>query len=67
MANEYPPKRRTILAVSAQPDDAEFTCDGTLALWAGQGAEVGCVLCTNGSKGEGELSLSPGQRYVAPL
>nr|HID14922.1 PIG-L family deacetylase [Anaerolineae bacterium] len=49
------------MAVIAHPDDAEFTCGGTLALWAGQGAEIGYVVCTDGGKGRGDPSLSPEQ------
>jgi LmbE family N-acetylglucosaminyl deacetylase len=47
------------MVIIAHPDDAEFTCGGTLALWASQGAEIGYVVCTDGSKGRGDPSLSP--------
>lgn len=49
------------MAVIAHPDDAEFTCAGTLALWARQGAEIGYVVCSDGSKGGGDPSLLPEQ------
>ena len=55
------PQFQWVMAVIAHPDDAEFTCAGTLALWAGQGAEIGYVVCTDGGKGEGDPSLSPEQ------
>jgi LmbE family N-acetylglucosaminyl deacetylase len=39
------------LAVVAHPDDAEFGCAGTLALWARQGWDVHLVVCTDASGG----------------
>lgn len=39
------------LAVYAHPDDAEISCGGTLATWAGAGAEVHVLVCTLGDKG----------------
>lgn len=39
------------LAVVAHPDDAEFNCGATLAKWSAAGAEVGLLVCTDGSKG----------------
>lgn len=55
------PQFQRVMAIIAHPDDAEFTCSGTLALWAGQGAEIGYVVCTDGGKGGGDPSLSPEQ------
>jgi LmbE family N-acetylglucosaminyl deacetylase len=40
-----------VLAVYAHPDDPEVSCAGTLARWAGAGAEVHLVICTRGEKG----------------
>ncbi|HZU86559.1 MAG TPA: PIG-L deacetylase family protein [Anaerolineaceae bacterium] len=39
------------LVIMAHPDDLEFTCAGTLALWAKAGARIGYVLCTSGDVG----------------
>ncbi len=39
------------MAVVAHPDDVEFSCAGTLALWARAGARVSLVLCTSGDVG----------------
>lgn len=50
------PKR--ILVVSPHPDDAEFGCSGTMALWGRQGAEVVYVLCTNGDKGTSDPEMT---------
>jgi LmbE family N-acetylglucosaminyl deacetylase len=53
------------LVVFAHPDDAEFMCGGTVALWASQGCDVHYVVCTDGSAGSNE----PGVRReeVAPI
>lgn len=40
-----------LLAVSAHPDDVEFTSGGSLARWAGEGWAIHLVVCTDGSKG----------------
>lgn len=47
------------LVVVAHPDDPEFSAGGTVALWAGQGAEVAYVIVTDGSKGSGDRSMTP--------
>lgn len=39
------------LVVFAHPDDAEFTCGGTIARWTKAGTEVGYVCVTDGSAG----------------
>jgi LmbE family N-acetylglucosaminyl deacetylase len=39
------------LVVFAHPDDAEFLCGGTVALWCRDGAEVAYVCATDGSAG----------------
>ncbi len=39
------------MAVVAHPDDVEFSCSGTLALWARGGARVSLVLVTSGDVG----------------
>lgn len=42
---------RRVVAIAAHPDDLEFGCAGTLALWAAQGAYVVELLVTSGEKG----------------
>lgn len=44
------PSRR-LLAISAHPDDIEFTSGGSLARWAVEGWVTHLVVCTDGSKG----------------
>jgi LmbE family N-acetylglucosaminyl deacetylase len=45
------------LVVSAHPDDIEFGCAGTVALWTDRGAEVTLCLATDGSTGTQDRSL----------
>ena len=47
-----------VLAIFAHPDDAEFTCGGSIARWAGAGAATAYVVCTDGGKGGDELTDS---------
>ncbi len=39
------------LIIVAHPDDIEYSCAGTLALWAQQGTALFYVLCTSGEAG----------------
>ena len=39
------------MAIVAHPDDVEFSCSGTLALWAKGGARISLVLVTSGDVG----------------
>jgi LmbE family N-acetylglucosaminyl deacetylase len=50
------------LAVAAHPDDLEFSCAGTLALWAKQGTKVVYLICTSGEAGFDRPNLSREQR-----
>ena len=45
----YTPK--SAMAIVAHPDDIEFSCAGTLARWAKEGARIIYVLCTSGDVG----------------
>jgi len=45
-----------ILAIGAHPDDIEFLCAGTLALYAAQGHRVFMAVATNGNVGSPTLS-----------
>ena len=42
----YTPK--SAMAIVAHPDDIEFSCAGTLARWAKEGAHIVYVLCISG-------------------
>jgi LmbE family N-acetylglucosaminyl deacetylase len=47
------------LAVFAHPDDPEVACGGTLARWAGEGAEVHLVVVNAGDKGSFDAGTDP--------
>lgn len=47
-----------VLVISAHPDDVDFGCGGTLALWAQEGAEIIYTICTSGEKGTDDPSLT---------
>ncbi len=40
-----------VMAIFAHPDDVEFLCGGSVALWSAAGRELVFVFCTDGSKG----------------
>lgn len=46
--------KQKILVVLAHPDDPEFFCGGTLAIWAKEGHEISYCLLTKGEKGINE-------------
>ena len=52
-------KGKRVMVVAAHPDDADFYCGGTVALWAEQGAEITYVICTDGALGAEEGGVSP--------
>ena len=55
---------RCVLAVAAHPDDLEFSCAGTLALWARQGARIIYLICTSGEAGFDRPGLSREERIA---
>jgi len=46
------------LVIAAHPDDAEFCCAGTAALWIREGWEFHYLICSDGSKGTDDPHLS---------
>jgi LmbE family N-acetylglucosaminyl deacetylase len=46
------------LVIFAHPDDAEYMCGGTVALWAREGTEVHYCVCTDGSAGSNEPGVT---------
>src|SRR4029453_17468618 len=48
----------TVLVVAAHPDDPEFGCGGTAAVWASQGKEIYYVVCTSGDKGSSDPEMT---------
>ena len=61
MTEEAKDKPRRAMVVVAHADDAEFGCSGTVAKWCREGMEVVYVLCTDGSKGTSDRSITPAQ------
>jgi LmbE family N-acetylglucosaminyl deacetylase len=61
MAEQYQPlpdeEIERILVVTAHPDDLDFGCSGTIALWRKKGIEVSYVICTNGDQGGEDPSV----------
>lgn len=50
---------KRVMGIFAHPDDPEFFCGGTFALWAKEGAEITFVLATSGDKGTSDPNLTP--------
>lgn len=50
-----------VLAVSAHPDDVEFTAGGSLARWISEGWKVYLAVCTDGGKGTQDPAIIPGE------
>ena len=48
-----------VMVIVAHPDDAEFTCAGTIAKWVREGKHVVYVVCTSGDKGTSDPSMDP--------
>jgi LmbE family N-acetylglucosaminyl deacetylase len=49
---------KIVLAIGAHPDDLEFGTSGSVAAWVKAGAEVHYLICTDGSKGSDDMTLS---------
>lgn len=49
------------LVIVAHPDDAEFGCAGTVALWTAAGVAVTYVICTDGAQGSADPNLKASQ------
>ena len=46
------------MVVCAHPDDAEIGAGGTTSLWAANGCEISYVVCTTGSSGSNDESMT---------
>jgi LmbE family N-acetylglucosaminyl deacetylase len=55
---------QSILAVSAHPDDVEFTTGGSLARWISEGWKVSLIVCTDGGKGTHDPAIKPSKLAV---
>ncbi|MFN8422222.1 MAG: PIG-L family deacetylase [Anaerolineae bacterium] len=56
MYDTFVPARAMVIV--AHPDDAEFSCSGTIARWVEAGCEVCYVLCTSGDVGIAEEDMT---------
>ena len=56
MYDTFVPQRAMVIV--AHPDDAEFSCSGTIARWVQAGCEVCYVLCTSGDVGIAEEGMT---------
>ena len=63
MPDDNQPRRA--LAISAHPDDTEFGCAGTAALWTREGWEFYYLILTNGAKGSDDPNMTP--QKLAPI
>ena len=64
-AYELPAALRSILCISAHPDDNEFTIAGSVARWARDGRDVVFCLVTSGAAGTNEHT--PSSDGLAPV
>jgi LmbE family N-acetylglucosaminyl deacetylase len=53
------------LVIFAHPDDAEYTCGGTVAAWTRQGTEVHYCVLTDGSAGSNDPAVT--RESLAPI
>jgi LmbE family N-acetylglucosaminyl deacetylase len=47
------------MVIVAHPDDPEFFCGGTIALWSRAGHEIIYLVLTNGNKGSDDPAMTP--------
>jgi LmbE family N-acetylglucosaminyl deacetylase len=50
---------RRAMAIFAHPDDVDFGCSGTIALWTKQGVHATYCLITSGNKGTHDAQMTP--------
>jgi LmbE family N-acetylglucosaminyl deacetylase len=53
-----------VLVVTAHPDDSEFGAGGTIAKLVREGKQVSYCIATNGNKGSGDRTMTPGRLAV---
>ena len=58
---DVPPEERRALVIAAHPDDADFGAGGTATLWSQQGWDFFYLVCTNGSKGSEDPTITRDQ------
>lgn len=53
------PAPERAMIIMAHPDDPEFFCGGTIALWCAAGTNVSYLILTNGNKGSDDPEMTP--------
>jgi LmbE family N-acetylglucosaminyl deacetylase len=59
LAGPETPDAQRVVAIFAHPDDAEFSCGGTLARWADEGHSITLCIVTNGASGSDDPNMTP--------
>ena len=52
-------EKKCMMVVTAHPDDADFGCSATVAKFSREGWDVVYVICTDGSKGTEDRTITP--------
>jgi LmbE family N-acetylglucosaminyl deacetylase len=52
-------QQKRAMVIVAHPDDPEFYCGGTIALWVREGVEIYYLILTNGNKGSSDPTMTP--------
>lgn len=53
------PEAKRVLGIFAHPDDAEFSCGGTIARWSSEGHEITLCIVTDGDSGSDDPAMTP--------
>ncbi|MGD9712509.1 MAG: PIG-L deacetylase family protein [Thermomicrobiales bacterium] len=56
---EESPVSKRVLVIFPHPDDADFSCGGTMARWAREGNEITLCLVTDGASGSDDPAWTP--------
>jgi LmbE family N-acetylglucosaminyl deacetylase len=59
MSTPHASTQLRVMVIMAHPDDAEFSCSGTVASYVKAGARVEYVLATSGNRGSHEPGMTP--------
>ena len=57
------PEAERVLVIFPHPDDAEFSCGGTMARWAAEGKQITLCIVTNGDRGSDDPEMTPYIRF----
>lgn len=57
--NQPPTSSQRVMVIMAHPDDVDFICAGTIAVYTAAGARVEYVLATSGNRGSHDPEMTP--------